>query len=254
MFEVAPHLAALLILAAFIAGFVDAIAGGGGLITVPALLLSGAAPVEALATNKVQGSFGSATATLAYARAGHVRLREQAVAAMVALLAGGAGAMIAHLVPVMVLRLAMPVILVAVALFFALKPGLSDADRVERMPPALFTFTVVPLIAAYDGLFGPGTGSFFMIGFVLLAGYGVLKATAHTKLLNFASNLGSLIVFSFSGATWWMVGLAMGLAQVAGAALGARMAMRVGARLIRPLLVLTSSAMAARLIWQVLQG
>jgi uncharacterized membrane protein YfcA len=119
------------------------------------------------------------------------------------------------------------------------------------MRPAVFTFTAVPLIAAYDGFFGPGTGSFFMLGFVMLAGYGVLKATAHTKLLNFASNIGSLLVFVPSGSMWWAVGSGMALAQIAGASLGARLAMRVGAGLIKPLLVITSTAMAARLIWQV---
>jgi uncharacterized membrane protein YfcA len=110
--------------------------------------------------------------------------------------------------------------------------------------------TAVPLIAAYDGFFGPGTGSFFMLAFVMLAGFGVLKATAHTKLLNFASNIGSLSIFLFSGSTWWVVGFGMALAQIAGASLGARLAMRIGARLIKPLLVVTSSAMAARLLWQ----
>ena len=171
--------------------------------------------------------------------------------ALVSLLAGAGGALVAHLIPAEVLRVIMPVVLVAVALFFAFKPGLSDLDRVQRMGPGVFTFTAVPLIAAYDGFFGPGTGSFFMLGFILLAGYGVLKATAHTKLLNFASNFGSLVVFVFSGATWWAVGLAMALAQTAGAVLGARLAMRVGAGLIKPLLVTTSSLMAARLLWQV---
>ncbi|MCU0816720.1 MAG: TSUP family transporter [Cypionkella sp.] len=254
MFEIATELVLLLVLAAFLAGFVDSIAGGGGLITVPALLLAGASPVETLATNKLQGTFGAGTAALSYARAGQVDLRSQAGMALVSGLAGGAGAMVAHLIPAEVLRVLMPVILVAVALFFALKPGLSDQDRAERMAPAVFTFTAVPLIAAYDGFFGPGTGSFFMLGFVLLAGYGVLKATAHTKLLNFASNLGALAVFAFSGATWWAVGMAMALAQIAGAALGARLALRIGARLIKPLLVITSTAMAARLIWQVWVG
>lgn len=254
MFEIATELVLLLVLAAFLAGFVDSIAGGGGLITVPALLLAGASPVETLATNKLQGTFGAGTAALSYARAGQVDLRSQAGMALVSGLAGGAGAMVAHLIPAEVLRVLMPVILVAVALFFALKPGLSDEDRAERMAPAVFTFTAVPLIAAYDGFFGPGTGSFFMLGFVLLAGYGVLKATAHTKLLNFASNLGALAVFAFSGATWWAVGLAMAMAQIAGAALGARLALRIGARLIKPLLVITSTAMAARLIWQVWAG
>ncbi len=251
MFEVATELALILMAAAFLAGFVDAIAGGGGLITVPVLLLSGAPPVVALATNKLQGTFGAATATLAYARAGQVRLADQWSMALVAAGAGAGGALIAHQVPADVLRLIMPVVLVAIAAFFALKPGLTDADRVQRMAPGLFTVTAVPLIAAYDGFFGPGTGSFFMLAFVTLAGFGVLKATAHTKLLNFASNLGSLVVFALGGAIWWNLGLVMAVAQVAGAALGARLAMRVGARLIKPLLVVTSSALAARLIWQV---
>ena len=158
--------------------------------------------------------------------------------------------MVAHAVPAEVLRLIMPVVLVAIALFFAFKPGLTDAARVERVKPAVFTLTAVPLVAAYDGFFGPGTGSFYMLAFVMLAGFGVLKATAHTKMLNFASNLGSLLVFVFTGATWWAVGLAMAVAQVAGAALGARLAMRIGARLIKPLLVVTSTALALRMLWQ----
>lgn len=250
MFEVALSLALLLILAAFCAGFVDSIAGGGGLITVPALLLAGASPVEALATNKLQGTFGAGTAMLAYARAGHVRLQDQFGMAAISAVFGALGALVAHLIPAEVLRIVMPVVLIGVAAFFALKPGLTDDARAERIKPAVFAVTAVPLIAAYDGFFGPGTGSFFMIGFVLLAGYGVLKATAHTKMLNFASNLGSLLVFVVSGATWWGLGIAMALGQVAGASLGARVAMRVGARIIKPLLVVTSTGMALRLLWQ----
>ena len=198
MFEIATHLVVLLVCAAFLAGFVDAIAGGGGLITVPVLLLAGASPIEALATNKLQGSFGAATAVVSYARAGHVKPLQQLGMAAVAGLAGAGGAMVAHLMPADTLRIIMPVVLVAVALFFALKPGLTDADRIQRIKPAVFTFTAVPMVAAYDGFFGPGAGSFYMLGFVMLAGFGVLKATAHTKMLNFASNFGSLLVFAIS--------------------------------------------------------
>lgn len=251
MFEVANNLAVLLIAVAFIAGFVDAIAGGGGLITVPALLLVGASPLEALATNKVQGSFGSGAAAYSYARAGHVRPMQQLGMAAISAASAASGSLIARMVPLDILRLIMPVVLIGVALFFALKPGLSDQDRVQRLSPAVFSITLVPLVAGYDGFFGPGAGSFFMLGFVLLAGFGVLKATAHTKMLNFASNLGSVAVFASTGATWWAVGLAMGFAQVAGAALGARLAMRVGAKLIKPLLVLISTALAFRLLWQI---
>jgi hypothetical protein len=250
MIDFAPEIVALLLLAAFAAGFVDSIAGGGGLIAMPALLLAGVSPVEALATNKLQGTFGSGTATVAYARQGHVQMAGMRGMAALALACGGLGSALAGLVPADWLRVAMPVVLVAVALFFALKPGLTDADRTRRMPQGLFAATVVPVIALYDGLFGPGTGSFYMIGFVLLAGHGVLKATAHTKVLNFASNLGSLAVFALGGHILWGIGLAMGVAQIAGATLGARMAMRVGAGLIKPLIVVVCVAMAARLFWQ----
>lgn len=252
MFEVALEIALLLVLAGFVAGFVDAIAGGGGLITVPALLLAGATPVEALATNKLQGSFGSGTSTLAFARAGHVNVKEQLPLALISFVASAAGATVAHLMPADALRIIMPVILILVAGFFAFRKGLSDEASRARLSPLVFSFTAVPLIAAYDGFFGPGTGSFFMMAFVLLAGYGMMRATAHTKLLNFAANIGALAVFVQTGSTWWMVGLGMACGQTLGALIGAKLAMRIGARLIRPLLIFTSSAMALRLIYQAL--
>lgn len=248
--DLSPDLIAFLIAAAFAAGFVDSIAGGGGLITVPALLLAGIPPAQALATNKVQGVFGAATAALSYAASGLVDLRRQWGQALIAGLAGVAGALMVGALPTDALRLGLPVVLIAIAAFFALKPGLNDTDRAQRMPPAIFAATFVPLVGFYDGLVGPGTGAFFMLGFVMLAGYGVLRATAHTKLLNFASNAGGLLAFALIGAPLWGIGLAMGAAQIAGAWIGSRMAMRIGARLIKPLLVITSTAMALRLIWQ----
>ena len=252
MFEVSLDLALSLIGAAFVAGFVDAIAGGGGLITLPVLLLAGATPLQAFSTNKVQGAFGAATAALTYAAKGQVNLRAQLGAASLAFLSGLAGAFLVSVLPTEALRRVLPFILIAIAAFFALRKGLDDTDRAERIRPAAFAAFVVPLIGFYDGLIGPGAGAFYMIGFVMLAGYGVLRATAHTKLLNFASNLGGLVAFAAIGAPWWVTGIAMGLAQVAGASLGARLAMKKGARLIKPLLVVTSTALAVRLIWQMI--
>ncbi|PYF11744.1 hypothetical protein C8J30_10254 [Rhodobacter viridis] len=252
MFEVSLDLALSLIGAAFVAGFVDSIAGGGGLITLPVLLLAGATPLQAFSTNKVQGSFGAATAALTYAAKGQVNLRAQVGAASLAFLSGLAGAFLVSVLPTEALRRVLPFILIAIAAFFAFRKGLDDTDRAERIKPAAFTAFVVPLIGFYDGLIGPGAGAFYMIGFVMLAGYGVLKATAHTKLLNFASNLGGLAAFAAIGAPWWVTGIAMGLAQVAGASLGARLAMKKGAKLIKPLLVVTSTALAVRLIWQMI--
>jgi uncharacterized protein len=252
MFEVSLNLLMLLLCAAFIAGFIDAIAGGGGLITLPALLLAGASPIEALSTNKVQGSFGAVTAALSYARAGQVDLKAQRVPALIALIAGLFGAVLATRLPTETLRLIIPVILIAVALFFALKRGLSDEDQVQRIKPEVFMALFVPLIGTYDGMIGPGAGAFYMIGFVTLAGYGILKATAHTKLLNFSSNIGGLVIFALFGATWWFTGVAMGIAQVAGAMLGAKLAVRIGANVIRPVLVITSVALALRVFVQML--
>jgi uncharacterized membrane protein YfcA len=238
----------LLALAGFVAGFIDSIAGGGGLITVPALLLAGLSPVEALGTNKLQSVFGSGSATYSYASAGLVDLKRQLPSAALAFLGSIAGAVLATVLPGDWLRAALPPMLVVIALYFAFKPDMGDLDRAQRITPFVFGLTVVPLIGFYDGLFGPGTGSFLMLAFVGLAGYGVLKATAHTKLLNFSSNIGSLIFFSAVGVVSWKIGLVMGAAQFLGARLGARLAMKTGARLIKPLLVLTCVVLAIRLL------
>jgi len=238
----------LLAVAAFVAGFIDSIAGGGGLITVPALLLAGYGPVQTLATNKLQSLFGSGSATLAYAKRGLVDLKTQGSQAVMSAIGAALGALVAAHVPASLLRAALPVLLVAIAVYFALKHDLSDDDRHRRLPAAAFAFGFVPAIGFYDGVFGPGTGSFFMLGFVALAGYGVLKATAHTKLLNFASNVGAFAVFAFAGVVDWRVGLVMGAAQFAGARIGAHTAIRGGARLIRPLLVIVCVALAIRLL------
>ena len=249
MFELSADLVLILMAAAFVAGFVDSIAGGGGLITVPALMLAGVPPITALATNKVQGLFGAGMAAITYARAGHVDLRKQMLPAALSFLGAALGAVLASHLPTDVIRIGLPFLLIAIALFFAFKPGLNDTDKTQRITPLIFTATLVPVVGFYDGLLGPGTGAFFMIGFVTLAGYGILKATAHTKLLNFASNVGGLFGFVLVAKPLWLLGLAMGAAQIAGAYLGSRLATRVGAKLIKPVLVAASTALALRLLW-----
>lgn len=239
----------LLVIAAFFAGFVDAIAGGGGLITVSVLLLAGFSPLQALATNKLQGLFGAGTAALTFSLKGHVKLSDQYLPAILALLAGALGATLITYIPAENIRFILPFVLIGVALFFWLKPGLDDENRAERMRPALFMATIVPLIGFYDGFFGPGTGSFFMLAFVTLSGFGILKATAHTKLLNFASNVGGFLIFAMAGAVVWKIGLAMGIAQILGAQIGTRLAIRKGAGLIKPLLIITCLVLASKLLW-----
>lgn len=248
MSDIAIHLLVLLALAAFLAGFIDSIAGGGGLIAIPALLLAGFSPAEALGTNKLQGLFGTASAALHYASKGQVDVKKQLPWGVLGFLASAGGALIATSIPGDALRLALPFVLIAIALYFALKPDMGDVDRAARIGPAIFGFSVVPLVGFYDGVFGPGTGSFLMLAFVSLAGYGVLKATAHTKFLNFATNLGGFAAFAAVGVVSWKVGLVMGAAQFLGARIGSGLAMKNGARLIKPLLVLTCVALAIRLL------
>jgi uncharacterized membrane protein YfcA len=244
--DVALNLFFLLFLVAIFAGFVDSIAGGGGLIVLPAMLILGIPPLEALGTNKLQAQFGSASATIAYARRGHVDLKKQFPMALMAFLGGIVGAIIAAFVPPDILRMIMPFLLIAIAIYFAFKPNLSDLDSHRRITPILFGLTIVPLVGFYDGIFGPGAGSFYMLAFVGLAG--LLKATAHTKLLNFGSNFGSFLVFTVSGAIMWKLGLIMGLGQFVGAQIGSRLAMKNGAKIIRPLLVISCIAMATKLL------
>ncbi|MEM0899034.1 MAG: TSUP family transporter [Pseudomonadota bacterium] len=248
MAEIELATLALLFAAAFAAGFVDAIAGGGGLITVPALLLTGMPPLQAIATNKLQGLFGAGTAAWRYAAAGQVDLRSQLPGALIALVASAVGALAIASVPQDFLGSVLPFLLITIAIYFAAQPKLGDTDRRERLTPRTIMMTFVPLIAFYDGFFGPGTGSFFMLVFIAFAGFGVLKATAHTKLLNFASNVGGFAVFAFAGAIVWKIGIVMAVGQVLGATVGSSLAIRKGARLIKPLLVVTCLALALRLL------
>ncbi|MBN8533316.1 MAG: TSUP family transporter [Rhizobiales bacterium] len=248
-FGLAIEVVALLALVAFAAGFVDAIAGGGGLITVPALLLAGVPPVQAIATNKLQGTFGVLSSTLAFLRAGAIDKRLVLPLGLAALAGGIGGAMLATILPVALLRLVIPFVLIAIALYMWLTPKFGDGDAHARMTPTLFACSVGLAIGAYDGLFGPGAGTFYLIGLILLCGFPLLRATAHTKLMNAASNLGALGLFLIAGHVLILPGLAMGFAAAGGAWLGARTSLKHGARIIRPLVITISILMALRLLF-----
>jgi uncharacterized protein len=246
---VEPSALALLAVVGLVAGFVDSIAGGGGLLALPSLLLAGLDPVSALATNKLQGSFGTASAMHTFWRKGLLRPADHVTEITTVFVGAALGVLAVAYVPTQLLRQVMPVLLVLVAGYFAFAPQLSVNGSIPRLPLAVFSFAVAPMIGFYDGVFGPGTGSFFMLALVALFGCGVVQATGRTKLLNFTSNIASLLVFVLGGKIVWTVGLCMGLAQVVGAQLGARLAIANGAKVIRPLLVVVCCAMAVRLWW-----
>lgn len=241
-------LIALLTLVAVVAGFIDTIAGGGGLITLPALFLSGLNPVAALATNKLQASAGSFSATVAFFRRGLIEWKRGKWIALLSFSGGMIGALLATRLPAGVLQVAVPILLLGVALYFLFSPNLDGAERKAKMSELLFLFTIVPFIGFYDGIFGPGTGSFFMVAFVLLLGRTLVSAIANTKLANFSSNFGSLLIFIFSGETQILLGISMAIGAFIGAQLGAKFAVKYGAKVVRPLLIIMSTLMAIKLL------
>lgn len=240
----------LLVGAALAAGFVDAIAGGGGLITLPALLACGLPPSTALATNKLQATFGSASAAWHYRRAGWVSLREAGPGVAATAAGALAGVLAVMAVDPGLLRRLMPVLLLAAVAMVWLGPGLRDTARPARLRPEWLLPVGGVLLGFYDGFFGPGTGTLWALLLVVGRGDAVLKATAWTKVMNVTSNVVSLGAFAAVAQLDWTVGLMMGAAQWAGARGGARVAVRGGARVIRPVFLTVALALVVRLAWQ----
>ena len=233
---------------ALLTGFIDAIAGGGGLIMMPALLFAGVPPVNALATNKLQSMFGTATACFNYWRKGLVDWRANRLT--IALVAAGAsiGALLVQWIDARALSLIIPLLLMGVAIYVIASPRMSDEDSHQRIGPRGYSI-VGGAIGAYDGFFGPGAGSFYTASLVGLRGLGLTRATALTKLFNLTSNVASVLLFAIGGKMFWLLGLCMAAGAMAGGWIGSHTAMRFGARLIRPLLVVLSLALTARLLW-----
>ncbi len=232
-----------------LAGFVDSIAGGGGLITLPALLWAGLPPQLALGTNKLQSSCGTALATWRYAQAGLMRVKGIGFGVVIAFLASWVGSAAAAHAPADLLRRLIPFLLLGIALYVGLKPDLGLAGRPPRMAGALFALVFGTLLGFYDGFFGPGTGSFWMTACVLLLGLDFRGATGYTKAMNLASNLASLLFFASQGQVHYGYAGAMAVGQLVGAQMGSRMVIHRGARLVRPMLLAVVFVMASKLIW-----
>lgn len=231
-----------------LAGFIDAIAGGGGLIGIPALLSVGVTPIAALATNKLQGAVGTAVAAFTFWRKGHVAIKSLVLAIAATFAGSYLGAIVVKSADTSFLKTAVPIALMALALYFLFSPKLTDDNRAARLDFARFVPLVGFGIGFYDGLFGPGTGSFFTLAFVVLFGLGITRAAGHTKVLNLVSNLAALALFIPAGDVLWPAAIAMAIGQLLGGYLGAITGIRFGAKLIKPLVVVISIAMAVRLL------
>jgi hypothetical protein len=231
------------------AGFVDSIAGGGGLITLPVLLSFGLNPQAALGTNKLQASFGSGSATWHYAQAGTVPLRDCVWGFALSFLGAALGALVVQQVDPSFLRRAIPGMLVAIAVYMLVKPQLGTKDLHPRMARGWFDVLFGLGLGFYDGFLGPGTGTFWTMAFVLCLGFNLTRATGYTKVMNFASNLSSLGLFLLGGQVFFIAGLTMGVGQLLGARIGAGMVVAKGAKFIRPVFLAVVLALTLKLLY-----
>lgn len=233
---------------AFAAGFISSIAGSGGLLTLPVLLSAGLPPIAALATNKVQSALGTLSSTWNFYRQGHLNLRELSPAIVAALAGSVAGTLVAQRLGDALLMRLLPLLLIAIAVYFLVSPRVSDSDAKARLSPLPFAILVALPMGFYGGFFGPGMGSVFPFLFVSLLGYNLRRATAHTKVMVLAINATSAILFIGSGRVLWDIALAMSLAQAIGARLGSDLVIRRGAALVQPVIVAVTLVVAVKLL------
>jgi uncharacterized protein len=241
-----PELLGLLFLIAVCAGCLDTLVGGGGLIVLPALVMVGIPPLQALGTNKLQGTMGTATASLMMLLHGKARWHEVKPLMLIGFIASGLGSLLVQHVDTSFLRFMIPLVLVVVAGYFLLSGTLFKQLKPVAIRPTLFARGVVPFIALYDGMFGPGTGSFFSLAGVALRAQPLLQATAVAKTLNFATNFASLLVFVSAGNFVWQAGLCMMAGQAIGAYAGSHILFKINPLYLRALIVLICLGMLMR--------
>jgi len=242
--------ALFLLAASFFAGFIDSIAGGGGLIQLPALLigLPKSETAEVLGTNKLSSIFGTSTAAVLYRK--QIKPDPKVLLAMglPALLGSAGGAMLASKIPTSSMRPMVLVLLIIVAVYTWFKPDLGKFENLRHLPKRRVQIAALAgvIIGFYDGIFGPGTGSFLMLILVASLGYAFITASAIAKVVNVATNVGAILVFGINGAVIWQIGIIMGVANISGAVIGARLAIKGGSTLVRKVFLLVTVALIVK--------
>lgn len=231
------ELGAVLFFVALVAGFLDTLAGGGGLISMPALIVSGIPPLAALGTNKLQGCMGTATASYMMLKTKKVIWKDIKYLMLSAFLGSTLGTIAVQFINTDVLPFVIPIVLLLIAIYFLISPMPSKATTKAKLSDNKYRNWVVPFIGFYDGMFGPGTGSFFSLSGVFFRGYNLIKSTANAKLLNFSTNIASLIVFIMMGQIAWCIGFAMMAGQALGAWFGSLFLLKINPKYLRALVV-----------------
>ena len=239
-----------LLAASFFAGFIDSIAGGGGLIQLPALLigLPKSETAEVLGTNKLSAVFGTTTAAALYRK--QIKPDPKVLIAMgiPAFLGSAGGALLASKIPTSSMRPMVLVLLIIVAIYTWFKPDLGKFENLRHLPKRRIQIAAGAgvVIGFYDGIFGPGTGSFLMLILVASLGYAFITASAIAKVVNVATNVGAIMVFGINGAVIWQIGIILGIANIAGAIIGARLAIKGGSTLVRKVFLFVTVALIVK--------
>ena len=251
MFQDLSLATALFLLAAsFFAGFIDSIAGGGGLIQLPALLigLPKSETAEVLGTNKLSAVFGTTTASALYRK--QIKPDPKILIAMgvPAFLGSAGGAVLASKIPTSSMRPMVLMLLIIVAIYTWFKPDLGKFENLRHLPKRRVQIAAIAgvVIGFYDGIFGPGTGSFLMLILVASLGYAFITASAIAKVVNVATNVGAIMVFGVNGAVLWQIGIILGIANISGAVIGARLAIKGGSTLVRKVFLLVTVALIVK--------
>tara|TARA_B100001778_G_scaffold327847_1_gene326517 strand:- start:47 stop:799 length:753 start_codon:yes stop_codon:yes gene_type:complete len=236
----------ILFVVAFFASLIDSIAGGGGLLTTPSMLLIGIPPLNVLATNKFQSCFGTFTSTFNYYKNGLLVEKKKWIYFVLSFIGSSVGTLLVSRISNETLESVIPVLLIGAAIFFITNKGPSGVNKNEKL---LIVFNLVIFtVGFYDGFFGPGTGSFFVLAFIIIKGANIMESTAITKLLNLSSNFAAFLIFAFQGYVIWYLGLVMAVAQIAGAYTGSKFAIKNGEKVVRPVLVIISVLLSLRII------
>lgn len=246
LFELSSGAITFLFFVSFVAGFLDTLAGGGGLLTLPALIMSGVSPLFALGTNKLQGTMGTATATLVMFRSRKVYWTDVRLLMLGAFIGAVLGTIAVQFINTEILSFVIPAVLLMTALYFLIVPLDQIAGRRPKCSQTVYNGLIIPVIGWYDGMFGPGTGSFFALSGVSLRGLGLIDATAVAKTLNFATNIASLIIFVMAGKVVWIVGLLMMVGQFFGAWAGSQCLLKIQVKYLRLIVVTMCCAMLVK--------
>lgn len=237
--EISLAVMILLFLVALIAAYVDVLVGGGGLLTIPALLLAGVPAISALGTNKFQAVAGSGTATIKLIIGRHISFSKLRWWMLASFIGSVIAALLVQEIDPSAFNWLIPLVIVCIAIYFLLA-NKTITEGKEKLSKRVYGLTVVPLIGFYDGMFGPATGSFFVMAGTGLRGSPIIKATMIAKSLNFASNFGSLLIFIWFGKIYWSVGVLMIAGQIIGAYLGTKMLLSIDPSILRRLVVVMS--------------